>query len=366
MERIQNFFFFLIGPLPHLPSRHCHSGKTLNNNNSSHLPAASRAALHRQLKAPGQIPPSAPTGSNARPALGTPCLPAAASAPQSFFVPQTQRGARGAGCTARENPSQGEEQWCAPRKLPVSVLPPTFWWEGEGEALSWYIFPRWHEMGTSVRWLRLAQEPRFIYFTPPLHRAGSQGWEFQPKQQHDLSSFGLENECKRCRGGSWLPTGTAPGRQDLPLPPETPKELHCPTQNPYTSTRGWHRNISAETNPFHFLGRDDKKQGSTIQPEIRWPLRCLNKCVSSLKIYSPWVRHELKLWHSKRWGPKQMLVVQPEENPPTALQQGSRLYFFPVLILLKTQLIFLLIEQFCVDSIEDLWWNLSSAQRAGH
>lgn len=49
-----------------------------------------------------------------------------------------------------------------------------------------------------------------------------------------------------------------------------------------------------------------------------------------------------------------MLVVQPKENPPTALQRGSRLYFFPVLILLKTQLIFLLIEQFCVDSIEDL------------
>lgn len=49
-----------------------------------------------------------------------------------------------------------------------------------------------------------------------------------------------------------------------------------------------------------------------------------------------------------------MLVVQPEENPPTALQRGSRLYFLPVLILLKTQLIFLLIEQFCVDSVEDL------------
>lgn len=34
--------------------------------------------------------------------------------------------------------------------------------------------------------------------------------------------------------------------------------------------------------------------------------------------------------------------------------QPSGLYFFPVLILLKTQLIFLLIEQFCVDSVEDL------------
>jgi len=46
--------------------------------------------------------------------------------------------------------------------------------------------------------------------------------------------------------------------------------------------------------------------------------------------------------------------MQPEGNPPTALRQRSGLYFFPVLILLKTQLIFLLIEQFCVDSVEDL------------
>lgn len=81
MERTQNFFFnfFFIGPLPHLPSRHYRGGKTLNNNNASHLPAISRAALHRQLKARGQIPPSAPTGSDARAPLWA--LPARSQQP---------------------------------------------------------------------------------------------------------------------------------------------------------------------------------------------------------------------------------------------------------------------------------------------
>lgn len=49
---------FFNGSLPCLPSRPYHGGKTLNNNNSSHLPAPRPAVLHRRWRHPAKHLPA--------------------------------------------------------------------------------------------------------------------------------------------------------------------------------------------------------------------------------------------------------------------------------------------------------------------
>lgn len=139
MDRIQNFF---TGSLPRSPSRHYHGGKTLNTNNSSHLPTLRPATPHRQLRQQAKyLPASQLSHWCSHSVLVPPRSPAVVPALQSSFILQIQWRARGAGCTLRGNYRQGNKWRCTPSKLPFLCLPRTFWWEGEGEVRNRCIFP---------------------------------------------------------------------------------------------------------------------------------------------------------------------------------------------------------------------------------
>jgi len=139
-------------------------------------------------------------------------------------------------------------------------------------------------MGTSVWWLRLAWEPRFINFPPPLPVTGSQRWELQPKRQHYEGTLVLPawrkmgmllNACTAKRGLRH-PAGIPPGRQSLPQPPVAPRQ-----HNPSMCAQGMTPQHGCQDHPFSLLRSGWQKSKAAVlsfQPEIRWPAQ-MNTCL---------------------------------------------------------------------------------------
>lgn len=152
-------------------------------------------------------------------------------------------------------------------------------------------------MGTSVWWLRLALEPRFINFPPPLPVTGSQRWELQPKRQHYEGTLVLPawrkmgmllNACTAKRGLRH-PAGIPPGRQSPPQPPVAPRQ-----HNPSTCAQGMTPQHGCQDHPFSLLRSGWQKSKAAVlsfQPEIRWPAQmntCLHKKRSVLGAGMKW------------------------------------------------------------------------------